>query len=89
MVKGVEAGPRKGVAVKATADKNEDYLNAMLDTDAGSRRLGEFAIGTNHGIQSLHRAILFDEKIGGTVHMALGSAIRRPAASTNRTSTGI
>jgi aminopeptidase len=45
-----------------------------LDTDAGSRTLGEFAIGTNKFIQKFTRNILFDEKIGGTIHMALGAA---------------
>jgi aminopeptidase len=44
----------------------------MLDSDAGARRLGEFAIGTNNDIQRFTGSILFDEKIGGTVHMALG-----------------
>ena len=45
----------------------------MLDTDAGSRYLGEFAIGTNFEINRFTRNILFDEKIGGTFHMALGA----------------
>jgi aminopeptidase len=44
-----------------------------LDTDEGSRYLGEFAIGTNEGITKFTREILFDEKIGGSFHMALGS----------------
>jgi aminopeptidase len=44
----------------------------MLDTDDGSRRLGEFAIGTNREIQRFTGEILLDEKIGGTIHMALG-----------------
>jgi aminopeptidase len=44
----------------------------MLDTDAGARVLGEFALGTNQGVQRFTRNILFDEKIGGTVHMAVG-----------------
>jgi aminopeptidase len=44
----------------------------MLDTDEGARYLGEFAFGTNQGIQHFTKNLLFDEKIGGTVHMALG-----------------
>jgi aminopeptidase len=58
--------------VKATAKKGEEYLLQMLDTDAGSRYLGEFAIGTNYGIKRFTRNILFDEKIGGSFHMAVG-----------------
>jgi aminopeptidase len=62
-----------GKVVKATAAKNEGFLLTMLDTDEGSRYLGEFAFGTNEGIQRFTKNTLFDEKIGGTVHMALGS----------------
>ena len=49
----------------------------MLDTDDGARRLGEFAFGTNYGIQRFTKNILFDEKIGGTIHMALGARLSR------------
>ena len=62
-----------GKVVKATAAKNEEFLLTMLDTDEGARYLGEFAFGTNKGVQRFTKNILFDEKIGGTVHMALGS----------------
>ena len=48
-------------------------LFAQLDADAGSRYLGEFAFGTNFGIQTFSGMILYDEKIGGTVHMAIGN----------------
>jgi aminopeptidase len=61
-----------GKVVKATAAKNEKFLLAMLDTDERARFLGEFAFGTNQGVQRFTKNILFDEKIGGTVHMALG-----------------
>jgi aminopeptidase len=61
-----------GLVTQATADKNESFLISTLDTDSGSRRLGEFAIGTNNDIQRFTGSILFDEKIGGTVHMAVG-----------------
>ena len=59
--------------MRATADKNEAFLLSTLDTDAGSRYVGEFAIGTNDGITQFTRQILFDEKIGGSFHMALGA----------------
>lgn len=62
-----------GKVVKATAGKNQELLEQMLDSDEGARRLGEFAIGTNFGITRFTRNILFDEKIGGTVHMAVGA----------------
>ena len=62
-----------GKVIKATAAKNEEFLLAMLDTDDGARYLGEFAFGTNKGVQRFTKNILFDEKIGGTVHMALGT----------------
>lgn len=61
-----------GKVVDASAAKNEDYLIQTLDTDEGARYLGEFAFGTNFDIQQFTRNILFDEKIGGTVHMAVG-----------------
>lgn len=72
-VTGVRLWFKEGKVVKATADKNEDFLLKTLDTDAGSRYLGEFAIGTNAGITEFTREILFDEKIGGSFHMALGA----------------
>lgn len=72
-VSGVQLWFEHGRIVKATAEKNEAFLNKVLDTDAGSRTLGEFAIGTNYGIQRFSRNILFDEKIGGTIHLAAGS----------------
>jgi aminopeptidase len=61
-----------GKVVDAHATKNEDYLIKMLDTDEGARRLGELGIGANYGITRYTRNTLFDEKIGGTVHLALG-----------------
>jgi len=71
-VLGVALTFENGLVTKATAEKNEAYLLSKLDTDPGARRLGEFAIGTNEDIQRFTGSILFDEKIGGTVHMALG-----------------
>ncbi len=63
-----------GRVVSATAAKGEEFLRAMLDVDAGARVLGEFAFGLNYNIQQFTRNILFDEKIGGTLHMAFGAA---------------
>ena len=72
-VDGVQLSFEKGVVVEASAKKGEDFLLSSLDLDEGARRLGEFAIGTNQGVQRFTRSTLFDEKIGGTIHMALGS----------------
>jgi aminopeptidase len=63
----------EGRVVRWSAGKNEAFLTEMLNTDEGARRLGEFSFGTNFGIQRFVKSILFDEKIGGTVHMALGA----------------
>ncbi len=65
---------KKGKMVKATAEKNQDYLHALLDTDEGAKIFGESGIGTNYNIKNSVKQILFDEKIGGTVHFAIGSA---------------
>ena len=64
---------KNGKVIDASASKGQDYLFKMLDMDAGSRFLGECAIGTNYSIQNFTRNTLFDEKIGGTVHFALGA----------------
>ncbi len=72
-VEGVELKFEHGKVVNAQARKNEAYLLTLLDMDAGARFLGEFAIGTNYGIQRFTRDILFDEKIGGSFHMAVGA----------------
>lgn len=63
----------QGKVVRAEAGKNQEFLDAMLNTDAGARYLGEFAFGTNDNISRFTRNTLFDEKMGGTVHMALGA----------------
>lgn len=72
-VEGVELTFENGKVVRATAAKNEDYLISQLDSDPGARYLGEFAIGTNYKIQRFTKSILYDEKIGGTLHVAVGS----------------
>lgn len=73
VVDGVELAFQDGKVVKASAQKNQEFLLQILDTDPGARYLGEFAIGTNFQIDRFTGNILFDEKIGGTFHMALGA----------------
>ena len=72
-VEGVELEFKEGKVVSAKAEKNQEFLLTMLETDAGASYLGEFAIGTNYGIQQFTKSILYDEKIGGTIHVALGN----------------
>jgi aminopeptidase len=71
-VEDVELTFRDGEVVASRAGRGDDYLQRTLATDPGARRLGEIGIGTNRGIDRPIGAILFDEKIGGTVHLALG-----------------
>jgi aminopeptidase len=71
-VEGVWLRFEDGKVVEATADRGERYLLQMLDTDPGARFLGELGIGTNEGIDRPTGLVLLDEKIGGTVHLALG-----------------
>lgn len=73
IVEGVELTFEKGRVATATAEKGEDFLVTMLDSDVGARYLGEFAIGTNFEINRFTRNILFDEKLGGTFHLAMGA----------------
>ncbi len=72
-VEGAELTFSNGRVSVAKAEKNQDFLVKTLDSDAGSRFIGEFAIGTNFDIQQFTGNILFDEKIGGSFHMALGA----------------
>ena len=71
---GIRLEFKAGKVVDAQASKGLEFLIAMLDQDAGGRILGEFAIGTNFAIKKHTKNILFDEKIGGTCHAALGAA---------------
>jgi aminopeptidase len=73
-VEGVKLVFRKGVVVEAHARRGEEFLKKMLETDEGAKRLGEIAFGLNYNITRFTKEILFDEKIGGTIHMALGAA---------------
>ena len=72
-VAGIRLRFEQGRVVEASAEKNQAFLLEKLDTDEGSRYVGEFAIGTNEGIDRFTREILFDEKINGSFHMALGA----------------
>jgi len=65
---------KDGKLIKANAKKNEKYFLKLLETDEGSKQIGEFGIGLNYNIQKSIKNILFDEKIGGTVHIALGNS---------------
>ncbi len=73
-VTGVEFTFEEGKVVKASTTKNEEALIALLDTDSGSRYLGELGIGTNPGIKRFTHNTLFDEKIQGTFHLAVGAS---------------
>ena len=64
----------KGKVARAEASKGQDLLDAMIAMDAGSCYIGEAAVGTNYNITRYTRNTLFDEKIGGTVHLALGAS---------------
>jgi aminopeptidase len=71
-VAGVRLRFEAGKVVDASAERGEEFLIGLLDTDAGARRLGELGIGTNYAIDRGTRSVLLDEKLGGTVHMAVG-----------------
>ncbi len=73
-VENVQLTFEHGKVVEAKASRGLDFLNAMLDMDSGSRTLGEAAFGLNYNIPRFTKHMLFDEKLGGTMHMALGAA---------------
>jgi aminopeptidase len=73
-VAGVRLRFESGKVVDAGAERGEEFLVELLDTDDGARRLGELGIGTNYAIDRGTREVLLDEKIGGTVHMAVGAS---------------
>lgn len=74
IVEGVSLEFKKGRVITALAKRGNEVLQKALKTDAGAKRFGEFAIGTNYGIKKPMLNTLFDEKIGGTIHLALGNA---------------
>ena len=76
-IKEITLQVKNGKIFDATAEKNESFLYNILETDKGSRFFGEFAFGNNYGINKFTNNILFDEKIGGTIHMAIGNAYKK------------
>jgi aminopeptidase len=76
---------KDGVVSSYSASKGEKFLGAMIGTDDGSNKVGEIAIGTNYNITRFTKELLFDEKIGGTMHLALGDGIVQ-SKSANRSS---
>jgi aminopeptidase len=82
-VEGIRLAFERGRVVKASATKNEAYLLSTLDTDAGSRYVGEWAIGTNRRINRFTKDILFDEKIAGSFHMAMGFGFPETGSKNN------
>ncbi len=80
-INGVRLTLRDGKVVEASAEKGEEFLLSQLDMDEGARTVGEIAIGTNRGIQQFVGETLFDEKIGGSIHMALGQGFEEAGGS--------
>jgi aminopeptidase len=76
VVEGIRLEFLRGEVVSASADTNEAFLLQMLDTDDGAKRIGELGIGTNWGVNRFTKNLLFDEKMGGTIHLALGDSYR-------------
>jgi len=74
MMRDIRLWFKKGKIVKATASENQEMLEHIIATDEGSYRLGEFAIGGNPGISQYMNNVLFDEKMLGTLHMAIGQS---------------
>ncbi|PTD93369.1 aminopeptidase [archaeon SCG-AAA382B04] len=74
----------KGEVVEFDAEKGKDHLDQILEIDEGSNRVGELGIGTNRGIDKFTKNILFDEKIGNTIHLALGRAIEGTIGDENK-----
>jgi aminopeptidase len=73
-IPGIRLEFTRGQVSRATAEGNEALLHQLLNMDAGSNRIGEFGVGLNYGIDRFCADILYDEKIGGTIHLALGRA---------------
>jgi aminopeptidase len=75
-IKSIRLRFSKGEVVDYSAETNQDALKSIIETDQGSKRIGELGIGTNRGIKRFTKNILFDEKIGDTIHLALGNAYK-------------
>ena len=76
-VKGIKLVYKDGEIISFSAEENQAFLEAMLNL-SGVRRIGEFGIGSNYGITRYTKNLLFDEKIGGTIHLALGESYKEP-----------
>uniref|UniRef100_A0A7C5XJA0 Aminopeptidase n=1 Tax=Ignisphaera aggregans TaxID=334771 RepID=A0A7C5XJA0_9CREN len=76
-VEGIKLEFKRGKVANASALKGEEFLKRIIEVDDGARRVGEIAFGLNYDISRFTKEILFDEKIGGTIHLALGSAYLR------------
>ena len=74
-IEDIQLAFERGKVIKATAAKGQELLKQLLKTDKGARFVGEIAAGTNYNIEKFTRHMLFDEKIGGTVHLAIGRSI--------------
>jgi aminopeptidase len=85
VVEGMNLTFREGRVVDAKADKNQEFLEKTLATDEGSKRIGEFGIGFNYNITRPVRQMLFDEKIGGTIHLALGFGFKKTLSKNEST----
>ena len=75
-VRGIILKFKDGIVVKASATHNEKFLKTMINIDAGSKYIGELGIGCNTKVNRFTKNLLFDEKIGGTIHLALGMAYK-------------
>jgi len=84
-VEGIRLEVKDGKIISATAKKGEDFLNELIKTDEGSSFFGEFAIGTNYNIEKFTNNTLFDEKIGGTIHMAIGESLEESGGKNRST----
>jgi aminopeptidase len=80
---GIQLSFKNGKVVKAIASKGNTFLQSMLAMDKGARRIGEIAFGTNYGIKRYTKNTLFDEKIGGTIHIALGQGYPETGSKNN------
>lgn len=76
-IEDIELTFKDGKVINAKAKVGQNLLDAMLETDGGARYVGEFAVGTNMGIDTFTKNMLFDEKMGGTIHLALGASIAK------------
>jgi aminopeptidase len=74
LIHGIELTWKEGKLVHASSDTEQDFFQSVISKDEGSSMIGEFAIGTNYGVDRFCNDILIDEKIGGTIHIALGRA---------------